>query len=302
MNIVTGYRGEPHITSNEIQGFNQGIFGSDNYVLNVGTRFNATLTTATTVTIQDGEGVIQGVHFRIAPGETDTVSISPGTSGYKRIDYICARYEKSAVTGIESVSLAVVEGTPATSSPSAPDINTGTILTGGTPVDFPLWEVDLNGLTPTLKSLVPMPTQGIGLMGHLYELPYYHSKGSDSWSKLFILPALNLMILNVNEELEQSLDYTDSEYGDKLPIVNNTLSGFYYNYVTATLIGEAIGTNYSLVEGKIVTYTNNNTEYSKFYLSAKGYSSDSRLVRGQIIATYKNLHPDYPLSSATLII
>ena len=154
MNIVTGYRGTPHISANEAQALNQGIFGTGNYVLNVGNKFAATLESATSVAIQDGEGVIQGVQFRIAPGSVENVSISPGTSGYKRIDYICARYTKNASTGIEDVSLIVVEGTPSTSTPTAPTVNTGTILTGGSPVDFPLWEVDLDGLTPTLSSLV----------------------------------------------------------------------------------------------------------------------------------------------------
>ena len=153
MQIVTGYRGEPHITSNEIQGFNQGIFGSGNYVLNVGQKFNATLVNATTISIEDGEGVLQGVHFRIDPGDTDTVNISPGTTGYKRIDYICARYTKNVSTGVEDVSLVVVEGTPDATTPTAPTINAGDVLTGSSPVDFPLWEVDLDGLTPTLKKL-----------------------------------------------------------------------------------------------------------------------------------------------------
>lgn len=154
MNIVTGYRGTPHISANEAQALNQGIFGTGNYVLNVGNKFAATLESATSVAIQDGEGVIQGVQFRIAPGSVENVSISPGTSGYKRIDYICARYSKNASTGIESVDLVVAEGTPDASTPTAPTVNTGTILTGGSPVDFPLWEVDLDGLTPTLSSLV----------------------------------------------------------------------------------------------------------------------------------------------------
>ena len=112
MNIVTGYRGTPHITANEAQAMNQGIFGTGNYVLDVGNKFAATLESATSVAIQDGEGVIQGVQFRIAPGSVENVSISPGTSGYKRIDYICARYTKNASTGIEDVTLVVVEGTP----------------------------------------------------------------------------------------------------------------------------------------------------------------------------------------------
>ena len=73
MKIVTGYTGQPHVTSNAAQGFNQGIFGTGNYVLNVGNKFNAVLTDVNTVTISDGEGVLQGVHFRIDPGTTETL-------------------------------------------------------------------------------------------------------------------------------------------------------------------------------------------------------------------------------------
>lgn len=161
MNIVTGYVGQPHITANEAQALNQGIFGSGNYVLDVGNKFAATLESATSVAVQDGEGVIQGVQFRIAPGDVESVTISPGTTGYKRIDYICARYTKNAITGVEDVSLVVVEGTPDASTPTAPTINTGDVLTGSSPVDFPLWEVDINGLTPTLSSLVELKTFAI---------------------------------------------------------------------------------------------------------------------------------------------
>lgn len=148
MNIVTGYRGVPHITANEQQAFNQGIFGGGNCVLNVGQKFAATLVDALTVTIADGEGVIQGVHFRIAPGDTDTVSISPGTSGYNRIDLICARYTKNPSTGIEDVELVVVEGTPHSYDPVPPTVNSGDILNGDSPVDFPLWRIYIYGLTP----------------------------------------------------------------------------------------------------------------------------------------------------------
>lgn len=153
MNIVTGYTGSPHVTSNAVQGFNQGIFGAGNYVLNVGNMFEAELTDANTVTIADGEGVLQGVHFRIDPGTTETVNISNGTLGYKRIDYICARYTKNAITGVEDVSIAVVEGTPDASTPTEPTVNSGTILTGSSPVDFPLYKVSIDGLTPTLTAL-----------------------------------------------------------------------------------------------------------------------------------------------------
>lgn len=153
MNIVTGYTGTPHVTSNAAQAFNMGILGTGNRVLNVGNKFAATLTDANTVTIDSGEGVMQGVHFRINPGEVETVNIDNGTSGKNRIDLICARYTKDPVTGIEDVSLAVIKGTETTGAPSQPSYNSGTILTGSTPVDFPLFKVTLTGLTPTITWL-----------------------------------------------------------------------------------------------------------------------------------------------------
>lgn len=157
MKIVTGYTGTPHVTSNAAQGFNQGVFGSGNCVLNVGNKFAATLTDANTVTVQDGEGILQGVHFRIDPGTTEAVTISNGTSGYKRIDLVCARYTKNAITGVENVSFAVVEGTPDASTPTTPTVNSGNVLTGSSPVDFPMFKVSLDGLTPSLETLFTTP-------------------------------------------------------------------------------------------------------------------------------------------------
>lgn len=153
MNIVTGYTGTPHVTANAQQAFNMGVFGNGNRVLNVGNKFHATLTDANTITIDSGEGVMQGVHFRIDPGQVETVNIDNGTSGKNRIDLICARYTKDPVTGIEDVSLAVIKGTETTGAPSQPSYNHGTILTGGTPVDFPMFRVTLTGLTPTITWL-----------------------------------------------------------------------------------------------------------------------------------------------------
>ena len=153
MNIVTGYRGEPHITSNAAQAFNQGVVGAANYVLNVGQKFEADLTDVNTVTIADGEGLLQGAHFRIDPGESETVNIANGTVDMNRIDLICARYTKNATTGIEDVQLVVIQGEESASTPTEPTYNTGDILDGDTPIDFPLYQVELEGLTPTLTAL-----------------------------------------------------------------------------------------------------------------------------------------------------
>jgi len=151
MKIVTGHTGTPHITANDDQGLNQGIFGTGSYMLNVGQQFAATLVDAMTVSIADGEGVMQGVHFRIDPGTSESVAISSGIVGYNRRDLICARYTKDISTGFEAVNLVVIEGTPTTGAVSDPEYNTGDILTGDTIVDFPLWRVTLSGLTPSLS-------------------------------------------------------------------------------------------------------------------------------------------------------
>ena len=143
MKIVTGYRGEPHITSNDDQARNQGIFGSGNYVLKVGGQLELSQS-GNVITIADGDGMLQGVHFRILPGQTESVTIDTAGSGHIRQDYICARYTKDSTTGIEDVSLVVLKGTPVAypgSDPTIPpDYYTGDVLAGDSPVDFPLYD------------------------------------------------------------------------------------------------------------------------------------------------------------------
>lgn len=146
MKIVTGYQGKVHITSKDDQGRNQGIFGTDSYVTSVGQQFAATLVNANELDIADGEGVMQGVHFRIEPGEVDAAKLQNGTSGMKRIDLVVARYTKDSSTGIENVSLVVIKGTESSSTPAVPAYNSGEILKGKNTVDFPLYKVTYNGI------------------------------------------------------------------------------------------------------------------------------------------------------------
>ena len=56
---------------------------------------------------------------------------------------------KSTGHGIESMSLAVKRGTPASSSPALPAYTTGSIADGDTLVEFPLYVVNLNGINIT---------------------------------------------------------------------------------------------------------------------------------------------------------
>jgi hypothetical protein len=153
MKIITGHTGQNHITATDAQAFNQGIFGTGSYVLAGGQQFAASIVDATHVSIADGDGVMQGVHFRIERGQSESVTLDAGTLGMYRRDYICARYEKDATTGVESVSLVVVKGTEASANPTIPTYNTGDIVGGDSPVDYPLYQVYFNGATPTISTL-----------------------------------------------------------------------------------------------------------------------------------------------------
>ena len=75
------------------------------------------------------------------------MEIANGSQGMLRIDLIVARYTKAAGTGVEDMQLAVITGTPAASNPATPSYNTGSIANGDTLVDFPLYTVNLNGIS-----------------------------------------------------------------------------------------------------------------------------------------------------------
>ena len=84
----------------------------------------------------------------VQEGTYDTITIDNGSQGMKRIDLICVQYDKASGTGIESLSWVVVKGTPA-ASPDEPAYTSGDIRGGDSPVQGPVYRVNINGLTLT---------------------------------------------------------------------------------------------------------------------------------------------------------
>lgn len=149
MNIILGYKNDPHITSQQLRDTNIGIFGSGAHILDVGSKMVATVISATKVDIADGQIVCEGCTAEIAHGTTESLTIANGTQGMLRKDLIVARYTKTAGTGVENMALAVITGTPASASPAVPSHNTGVIADGDSPIDFPLYVVNLDGISIT---------------------------------------------------------------------------------------------------------------------------------------------------------
>ena len=149
MNIITGYKGEPHVTSQQLRDTNIGTFGGGAYILDVGSQMAATVISANEVQIADGLLVAEGCTAEVARGTTESMTIENGSQGMLRTDLIVARYTKAAGTAVENMELAVIKGTPAASNPATPAYNTGLIADGDSPVDFPLYKVNINGISIT---------------------------------------------------------------------------------------------------------------------------------------------------------
>lgn len=161
MNIVTGYTGSAHVTAAQAGAFNGAVCGLNNYVLSTGNKMSASMISNNTIRIYDGDLVINGRHATIPYGTWDELTIENGEAGKNRIDIVAAKYEKDASEGVEDISLVVIQGVSTASTPSAPDIPSGNVLEGDTPVYFPLYKITLSGINVTapvalFSVLVPM--------------------------------------------------------------------------------------------------------------------------------------------------
>lgn len=161
MDIVTGYKGSAHITSNDDQGRNQGIFGAGNYILNVGNKLETSINGTNGIKVKDGEAVMQGVHFRVKPGTTESLTVTLPSSGNHRQDYIIAKYTRNSSTGVENVELALLTGTavPTANPLVAPSLTTGDILGTTTRNDM------LLAIIESTNSGITSITSGEGLTG-----------------------------------------------------------------------------------------------------------------------------------------
>lgn len=145
MEIVTGLRKTPHISSNDMQSFQLGITGEDG-AFPVGEIFRTELASNNELKVYDGEGVVGGVHFRVAPGTYDSITLENGSQGKKRKDLIVVRYTKSSSDGTENMEWAVKKGTETTGTPTAPAATTGDIRNGDALAELPMFEIEYNGL------------------------------------------------------------------------------------------------------------------------------------------------------------
>lgn len=150
MEIITGYRGEPHVSSQQERNTNIAIFGGGAYILKgVNSELQATVVSANLIEISDGMIVCEGCTAEIPRGTNEPLVIENGEQSMKRIDLIVAQYTRDAGTAVEDMQLAVIKGTASATSPAVPAHTSGLIADGDTLVEFPLYRVNIDGINIT---------------------------------------------------------------------------------------------------------------------------------------------------------
>ena len=144
MNIITGYAGTAHVTAEQTGANNACVHGTGKAVFNIGSKLGYSIISNNEIDISDGYGINQGRYF--CNESTEAVTISTGTADTKRTDLIVARYAKDASTLVETITLEVIEG-EAGSSYVDPEYVSGDILSGDTEDEFPLYRVNINGIS-----------------------------------------------------------------------------------------------------------------------------------------------------------
>ena len=133
--LVDGHAGKAHISSEDMAALNQGIVGEADCVFGYADGLKCSMQTANKASVGKGAGMVGGRRFWVKSAET--VSIDSGAPGVKRNDLIVARY-KAEPSGVESVSLEVVKGSPSPSAPTDPDAG---------PDALKLWRIPLDGIS-----------------------------------------------------------------------------------------------------------------------------------------------------------
>lgn len=189
--IVTGVSEREHVSSAQDGRRNAFTFGTGRYVFDSGGKFAYTLISNNLIKISDGDLMDQGRHICTEPNDYTELTIDNGISGNNRKDIIAMRYEKNADTGFETASLVVIKGISTAGTASDPEHVEGNILNGDLVDEFPLYRVNLSGISivsidvlfqifPVSGIINTLPLSGGTLTSGEYEILHLKRTGSDA--------------------------------------------------------------------------------------------------------------------------
>lgn len=158
--IITGYTGTRHITPAMDAAIYRSAFGADSYILADGNQCAGSMPSINDFQVLSGICSMQGHAIQITQ---ETLSVDTCATGYSRIDLVVLRFEHDSNTLVDSASLVVLKGTEVAdpNTPVEPTYSTGTIDSGATQVDFPLYKIELAGATVTYSQLATVVNSSI---------------------------------------------------------------------------------------------------------------------------------------------
>ena len=282
MEIITGYRGKPHVTSEQDRDVNIGVVGEGSYVLQTGMQLAAEVSSNNEIKIRDGVLMHQGCTASIKKNTYDSLVIINGSQGMKRIDLIVARYEKNQDNGIESLDLKVIQGTPAESTPTVPEYTEGDIQAGDYVADMPMYQVIIDGLNITeVKKVCEVAPDIDALKKELAEL---NSKIKNFNTDKTLWSG---SIINQNVELSDSIYnfrwiYIETEDGIVSPILirkgkNTYLTGYGYASSSREIVTVGI---------KLTINTATNINILSYYVVHRFNSTHPDLSARRVTAIY----------------
>ena len=144
--LITGYWGEPHVTTENDRGINAAIFGAGRFVLPVGQQFRAEYIGNNTVRMYDGKLLDNGAAAGIPAGKYIDFLIPETGQGMNRNDLIIFEYSQDASTLIESGVFKVVSGVETSGTAADPEIHEEDILSDEATLDqMALFRVPVSG-------------------------------------------------------------------------------------------------------------------------------------------------------------
>ena len=207
--LVDGKAGTAHISSEDKAIIHQAKFSKSDVVFDWGDSFKCSMSSSNKATIGTGCASIQGLDWHITSAET--VTISNGSQGMKRNDIICAHYHRDSSTGIETVGLTVLKGTPNATTAADPTIPSGKILSGAVDAYMPLWRIPLDGIT------VGTPVRLFTPRGALWDSVSQKWRVPYSASRITFRRSSNVVTINGNVKFANSGQNDYTSLPDKVP-------------------------------------------------------------------------------------
>lgn len=177
----------------------QGTWGDGAYILKTGQMLEPQVQSSNEIRIRDGALMVQGALGCVKVNTYDPVTIQNGTQGMKRIDLICWQYTYDAEQDVESAEWVVIQGTPAESDPQQPAYTDGDIQQGDSPVQVPVFAVELDGinvtgvttLLPTAPTIEELNDNKVSGWGDLEEVSNPYTPGEDGSIRIYYRPSGN---------------------------------------------------------------------------------------------------------------